>query len=173
MTVTPGFRRFMLTAHVVASVGWLGAVAVFLALSVAGLAINDAQMARASYQVMEMITWFVIVPLCLTSVLTGFASSLGTTLGLFRHYWIVVKLVITLPATVVLFVHVRPISAVSQIASERMLSSADLGLQIQMLAAAIAALVALLVATVVSIYKPRGLTQYGWRKQQERLQSQP
>ncbi len=84
-----------------------------------------------------------------------------------------VKLVITLPATVVLFVHVRPISAVSQIASERMLSSADLGLQIQMLAAAIAALVALLVATVVSIYKPRGLTQYGWRKQQERLQSQP
>ena len=86
MTMTPGIRRFMLTAHVVSSVGWLGAVAVFLALSVAGLASDDAQMARASYQVMEMITWFVIVPLCLASVLTGFASSLGTTLGLFRHY---------------------------------------------------------------------------------------
>jgi hypothetical protein len=41
-----------------------------------------------------------------------------------------------------------------------------------MLAAAGAALLVLLVATVVSIYKPRGLTQYGWRKQQERLQSQ-
>jgi len=69
-------------------------------------------------------------------------------------------------------VHTRPISQVSQIASERTLSGADQGLQIQMQAAAGAALVVLLVATVVSTYKPRGLTQYGWRKQQERLQSQ-
>ncbi len=173
MTMTPGIRRFMLTAHVVSSVGWLGAVAVFLALSVAGLTSNDAQMARASYQVMEMITWFIIVPLCLASVLTGFASSLGTTLGLFRHYWIVVKLVITIPATIVLIVHTRPISQVSQIASERTLAGSDLGLQVQMLAAAGVAVLALLIATVVSTYKPRGLTQYGWRKQQERLQSQP
>ena len=171
--MSPGIRRLALAAHVVSSVGWLGAVAVFLALAVAGLASNDAQMARASYQVMDMVTWFVIVPLCLASVLSGFASSLGTTLGLFRHYWIVVKLVITLPATVVLFVHTRPISQISHIASERTLAAPDLGLQIQMLAAAGVALVALLVATVVSTYKPRGLTQYGWRKQQERLQSQP
>jgi len=173
MTMSPGIRRLALAAHVVSSVGWLGAVAVFLALAVAGLASNDAQMARASYQVMDMVTWFVIVPLCLASVLSGFASSLGTTLGLFRHYWIVVKLVITLPATVVLFVHTRPISQISHIASERTLAAPDLGLQIQMLAAAGVALVALLVATVVSTYKPRGLTQHGWRKQQERLQSQP
>ncbi len=76
------------------------------------------------------------------------------------------------PATIVLFVHTRPISQVSQIASERTLSGADQGLQIQMQAAAGAALVVWLVATVVSTYKPRGLTQYGWRKQQERLQSQ-
>ncbi len=171
--MSPGIRRLALAAHVVSSVGWLGAVAVFLALAVAGLASNDAQMARASYQVMDMVTWFVIVPLCLASVLSGFASSLGTTLGLFRHYWIVVKLVITLPATVVLFVHTRPISQISHIASERTLAAPDLGLQIQMLAAAGVALVALLVATVVSTYKPRGLTQHGWRKQQERLQSQP
>src|SRR5205809_6767201 len=134
--MTAGIRRFMLAAHVVSSVGWLGAVAVFLALSVARLASDDAQMARASYQVLEMIAWFVIVPLCLASVLTGFVSSLGTTLGLFRHYWIVIKLVITIPATIVLFVHMRPISLVSQVASERTLSSGDLGLQIQMLAAA-------------------------------------
>jgi len=173
MTMSPGIRRLALAAHVVSSVGWHGAVAVFLALAVAGLASNDAQMARASYQVMDMVTWFVIVPLCLASVLSGFASSLGTTLGLFRHYWIVVKLVITLPATVVLFVHTRPISQISHIASERTLAAPDLGLQIQMLAAAGVALVALLVATVVSTYKPRGLTRHGWRKQQERLQSQP
>jgi hypothetical protein len=173
MTMTPAVRRLALTAHVVSSVGWLGAVAVFLALAVSGMASDDPQMVRADYLVMDSITWFVIVPLCVASVLTGFASSLGTTLGLFRHYWILIKLLITVPATVALFVHMQPIGLISRIAAERALTGADTGLQIQMLAAAGAALVALLVATMISIYKPRGLTQYGWRKQQERLQSLP
>lgn len=173
MTMTPAVRRLALTAHVVSSVGWLGAVAVFLALAVSGMASDDPQMVRADYLVMNSITWFVIVPLCVASVLTGFASSLGTTLGLFRHYWILIKLLITVPATVALFVHMQPIGLISRIAAERALTRADSGLQIQMLAAAGAALVALLVATMISIYKPRGLTQYGWRKQQERLQSLP
>lgn len=173
MTMTPALRRFALTAHIVSSVGWLGAVAVFLALAGFGLTSDDAQMVRADYLVMESISWSVIVPLCLASVLTGLVSSLGTTLGLIRYYWVVIKLVMTIPATIVLFVHMGPISLVSHIAAERTLSSTDLGLQIQMFAAAGAALVVLVVVTVVSVYKPRGLTQYGWRKQQQRLQSQP
>jgi hypothetical protein len=173
MTMTPAVRRLALTAHVVSSVGWLGSVTVFLALAVSGMASDEPQMVRADYLVMNSITWFVIVPLCVASVLTGFASSLGTTLGLFRHYWILIKLLITVPATVALFVHIQPIGLISRIAAERAVTGADSGLQIQMLAAAGAALVALLVATVISIYKPRGLTQYGWRKQQERLQSLP
>ena len=171
--MTPGVRRLALTAHVVSSVGWLGSVAVFLALAVSGLTSTDAQMVRADYAVMESVTWFVIVPLCLASVITGFVSSLGTTLGLFRYYWVVIKLLMTIPATIALFVHMQPIGAISRIAAERPLMSHDAGLQIQMLAAAALALVVLLVATVISVYKPRGLTQYGWRKQQERLQSLP
>ena len=35
--MAPGLRKLVLTAHIVSSVGWLGAVAGFLALSVAGL----------------------------------------------------------------------------------------------------------------------------------------
>jgi hypothetical protein len=37
MAMTPRLRKFALTAHVTSSVGWLGAVAAFLALAVAGL----------------------------------------------------------------------------------------------------------------------------------------
>ena len=57
MTMTPGLRKFALTAHVTSSVGWLGAVAAFLALAVAGLAVRDAQTVRASYLSMELIGW--------------------------------------------------------------------------------------------------------------------
>lgn len=52
--VTPPLRKFALTAHVISSVGWLGAVAAFLALAVAGLAGRDARLVRASYLAMEL-----------------------------------------------------------------------------------------------------------------------
>ena len=46
------------------------------------------------------------------------------------------------------------------------LASGELaGLRIQLVANAAAALVALLVAATLSVYKPRGLTKYGLRKQ--------
>lgn len=168
MVLTPRLRKFVLTAHITFTVGWLGAVAGFLALAIAGLTSQDAQKVRAAYLAMELIARFVILPLSLVPLLTGPALSLGTPWGLFRHYWILVKLLITVPSTLILLIHMRPITHLASIAAERPLSSADLGLQIQMVVAAGAALVALLITTTLAVYKPRGLTPYGWRKQQER-----
>lgn len=91
MIMTPGLRKFALTAHVTSSVGWLGAVAGFLALAVAGLTSHDAQKVRAAYLAMELTGWFVIVPLSIASPLTGLVQSLGSTWGLFRHYWVLIK----------------------------------------------------------------------------------
>jgi hypothetical protein len=175
MTMTPGLRKFALTAHVTSSVGWLGAVAGFLALAVAGLTRQDAQMVRAAYLAMELTAWFVIVPLSLASLLTGLVQSLGTTWGLFRHYWVLAKLLIAILSSIVLLLHMRPISLIAGVAAETALSSADLrGLRIQLVADAGAALLVLLVATTLSVYKPRGMTRYGRRKQHEqRTVAQP
>ena len=81
MTMTPRLRKFALTAHVTSSVGWLGAVAAFLALAVAGLTSQNAQMVRAAYLAMELTAWFVIVPLSLASPLTGILQSLWVANG--------------------------------------------------------------------------------------------
>jgi len=162
MTMTPGLRKFALTTHVTSSVGWLGAVAGFLVLAVAGLTSQDAQRVRAAYLAMELTAWFVIVPLSLASPLTGVVQSLGTTWGLFRHYWVLAKLLITIPASIVLLLHMQPIGRIAGVAAETTLSSADLGgLRIQLVANAGAALLVLLVATTLSVYKPRGRTRYG------------
>lgn len=166
MTMKPDLRKFALTVHVTSSVGWLGAVAGFLALAIVGLTSQDAQMVRAAYLAMELIAWFVIVPLDLTSLLTGIVSSLGTEWGLFRHYWILVKLLITMLSTIVLLVHMQPIIYLAGVAAETALFSANLRQsQIQLVVDASAALLVLLVVTTLSVYKPRGLTPYGWRKQ--------
>lgn len=167
--MSPGVRKLALTAHVTSSVGWLGAVASFLALALAGLTTRDAQLVRAAYLAMELTTWFVIVPLSVASLVTGLVQSLGSAWGLFRHYWVVVKLLLTVLATLILLVHTQPISYVADVAASTTLSSTDLGrVRIQLVADAGAALVVLLGATVLSIYKPRGLTRYGWRRERER-----
>lgn len=168
MTMTPHVRKFALTVHVTSSVGWLGAVTVFLVLAVAGLTSKDAQMMQAAYLAMELTTRFVIVPLCLASLLTGLISSLGNEWGLFRYYWILIKLLITILSTVGLLVHLQPISYLAGVAAKTTLSSSDHQVQIQLVVVASAALLALLVATTLSMYKPRGVTPYGWRKQNEK-----
>ncbi len=167
MILTPGLRKFVLSAHVTFAVSWLGAVAGFLALAVFGLTSQDAQMMRAAYVAMEVITRIVIVPLSFAPLLTGPVLSLGTPWGLFRHYWILAKLLITILSTIILLVHVQPISYLSRVAAEGTLSSSDRAAQIQLVVAAAAGLLALLVATALAVYKPRGMTPYGWRKQRE------
>ncbi|HEX9754488.1 MAG TPA: hypothetical protein VGA42_02215 [Gemmatimonadales bacterium] len=169
MTMTPRFRKLALTAHVTSSVGWLGAVAGFLALAVAGLTSQDAQTVRAAYIAMELTGWFVLVPLALASLLTGLVQSLGTTWGLFRHYWVLFKLLINVFATIVLLMYMQTLSYLAGVAAETTLSSDDLGMlrsPSPVLHAALALLV-LLVATVLAVYKPRGMTPYGQRKERE------
>lgn len=167
MTMTPGLRKFALTAHVGASAGWLGAVVAFLVLAVAGLSSDDAQTVRAAYLTMELIGWYALVPLAFASLLTGVIQSLGTTWGLFRHYWVLFKLLINVFATIVLLLYTPTLDHFADLAAETSFTSADLsGLRSTspLLHAGLAAFL-LLVAMTLAVYKPRGLTPYGERKQ--------
>jgi hypothetical protein len=169
VTLTPRLRKLALTAHVTSSVGWLGAVAGFLALGVVGLTSQDPQTVRGAYLVMEPAAWFILVPLALASLLTGLLQSLTTTWGLFRHYWVVFKLLINLFSTIVLLMYMETFSAMAGVAAD---PAADLSLvrNPSPVLHAAAALVLLLVATTLAVYKPRGLTPFGQRKQaRERL----
>jgi len=157
-----------LTAHVVSSIGWIGAVAAFLALAVASLTRRDVFVIRAAYLAMGFTAWFAILPFALGSLLSGLVSSLGTGWGLVRHYWVLVKLLITVLITALLLVHMRPIDLLASAAAQTIVMSSHLdGLRVQMLAYAIGTLLVLLVLTVLSVYKPQGMTQYGWAKQNE------
>ncbi len=158
MTMTPRLRKLALTAHVTSSVGWLGAVVGSLALAIAWLTSQDPQTARGAFLAMELIGWFVLVPLSLASLLTGLVQSLGTKWGLFRHYWVLAKLVMNVFASTVLLFYMQTLGNLAGSGADR--SPAPL-------AHAGAALLLLLVATTLSVYKPRGMTAYGWRKQQK------
>ena len=167
MIMTPRLRKLALTAHVTSSVGWLGAVTGFLALAVTGLVSEDAETVRAAYLVMEPIGWFVLVPFALASLLTGLTQSLGTTWGLLRHYWVLFKLLINVAATIVLLLYMQTLDYLAGVAAEPTSSSAvpDVLRSPSAVLHSVLALLLLLVATVLAVYKPRGLTPYGQRKQ--------
>ncbi|HZC23550.1 MAG TPA: hypothetical protein VE866_09440 [Candidatus Binatia bacterium] len=174
ITLTPNLRKFALTAHVTSSVGMLGSIAAFLALAVAGLISQDERMIRAAYLAMDLIARFVVVPLALASLLTGLIQSLGTPWGVFRHYWVLVKLFLTVFATAVLLVKMELIGYAARLAAESILPRADLrAAGIQLVVHSGGGLLVLLVPAVLSVYKPRGLTPYGRRKRgEERTPSQ-
>src|SRR5215217_2174438 len=122
MTMPAGLRKFALAAHLTCSLGWIGAVVAYLALGVAAATSQDAQTVRAAWIAMELTGWYVIVPLALAALLTGLVMALGTPWGLFRHYWVLISLVLTILATVVLLLHMPTVSATAA-----MLRGTDLG----------------------------------------------
>jgi hypothetical protein len=162
--MAPGIRKLALTAHVTFSIGWMGAVAAFLALALVGLASPNEQMVRGVYLAMDLIGWWIIVPFCLASLLTGLIQSLGTEWGLFRHYWILMKLTVTVVLTILLMVHMQPTRRLAAVAIESAISGTNLlRSQMQLAEHAAEALVALIVVAALAIYKPRGMTRYGTR----------
>jgi hypothetical protein len=165
------FRKLVFTAHVIFAVGWLGAVVAYLALAIASLESKDMQMVRSAFLSMELIGWNVIVPLSLATLFTGLVQSLGTEWGLFRHYWIAVKFVLTVFAVSVLLRHMSDVSHAARLAAEPTFSRADLREPFGLVLHPALGMLVLLTATVLSIYKPWGMTPYGRRKQQERREA--
>lgn len=167
--MTTRFRKMALTAHILFSVGWFGAVAAFLALAIAGLTGHDVQMVRTAYTAMELTARYVIVLMALASLLSGIIQSLGTPWGLFRHYWVLVKLLLTSFATAILLVKMPLIMSAARQSQTTPPFGGDLHLKgMQLAVHAFGGLIVLLLITALSVYKPWGLTGYGRRKQHER-----
>jgi hypothetical protein len=167
--MNPRWRRVALLAHVSCSVGWLGAVVTFMALALIGMSSTNVPTIKAAYLVMEILIWAVILPFNLASLVSGLVCALGTSWGLLRHYWVVIKLVLNLLTTAILLMYTQEIGYFSRLAARTPLSDADLGLLSGStnLAHCAAALLVILAATGLALYKPRGMTRYGQRKQRE------
>lgn len=162
--MSPATRKFMLTAHVLSSLGWFGALLVFLAHSVVSLTSGDPDLVRTVCIAMALTAWFVILPLSLASFTTGVVQAIGTAYGLLRHYWVVAKLLLTAFATGVLLLKLAPISDLAAAAAQTSFSATSLAdLKQSLLAHSIGGLAVLLMLTVLAIYKPTGLTPFADR----------
>jgi uncharacterized membrane protein len=163
----PGVRKLVLAVHLSVSVGWLGAVLGYLALDLTVSTSPDAQLVRSAWLAMGVETSWVIVPLALASLVTGLVMALGTKWGLFRHWWVLISFLLTVVATVVLLSEAGMISRMAVIAADPTTSDEQLLALPGTLLHSAGGLVVLTAVQVLNVYKPHGLTPYGWRKQQE------
>lgn len=160
MTMSPRLRKTVLTVHVATSVGWLGAVAAYLALDVTATLGDDAAVVRGSYLAMGVLVSYVIVPLALVTVLIGIVNALGTPWGLLRHYWVLVKLLLTIAATAVLLIEAPAVGHLAATAADASDPAALPGTLLH----SVGGTVVLALILVISVFKPPGLTRYGWRQ---------
>ena len=163
MSMPPPLRKTVLVTHVATSVGWLGALLGYLALDVTTAAGSDIDTVRSAYVAMDLLVRYAIVPLALASVLVGIINALGTQWGLMRHYWVLVKLVLTLVAAGVLLEEAGSVAWLADVA----MSTPDPRQLSSTLPHSIGGLIILTATVILSVFKPRGLTRHGWRKQRQ------
>ena len=163
-----GMRKLLLTIHVTSSVGWLGAIAAYISLNVPALTSDDEPAVRAAYLMMDIIMRYVLIPLAAASLVTGIVQALGTPWGLFQHYWVAISLALTLFAFVILVLHLPAVADMAAVAANPEADIAPLGGD---LFHSVGGLATLLVPLVLNIYKPRGMTRYGWRRAQQQRAS--
>ena len=168
--ITPAVRRLMLATHLMTSLGWIGAVLVFLALAVIALTTENAVVVRGAYLLMAPAAWFVLVPLAHASLISGIVLSLGTTWGLFKNYWVALKLALTCFATVVLLIYMGTFRQMAGVAADPVVDI-DAVRNASPVLHSMLALILLMVATVLGVYKPFGMTPHARRAYQDRRSS--
>lgn len=160
-------RRLALAAHLTASVGWIGAVVAYLALDLTVATSRDLAVTRAAWMAMWMLTASVLIPLALASLVTGLVMALGTRWGLVRHWWVVISLLLTVGATGVLLSEAGVIAERAAMAADPRTSAEHLLAMPSTLPHSLGGLGVLLAILVLNVYKPQGLTPFGWRVLQD------
>jgi Na+/phosphate symporter len=165
--LAPGLRRAILATHLALSVGWIGAILAYLPFDLVTATSDEPASLRAAYAAMSLIAGAVIRPLAIGAFLTGIVVSLSTTWGLVRHWWVAISLLMTALATIVLLIEIETIEAYAAVAADPAATADRLQGLGSTLVHSVGGLLVLLVVLVMNVYKPRGLTPYGWRKQHQ------
>lgn len=153
-------RRPLLLIHLLGGVGWFGAVVAYLVLAVVGLVDADPSLARASYRAMALVAWFVVTPLSLIGLASGIVQALGTPWGLGRHWWVLLKLVMTVLSIAILLLHLGPTDILAEAARHGDPTLALGRMRVQLVVAPSAALLVLATTAALGVIKPKGLTPW-------------
>ena len=163
--LTPTLRKTLLVLHIVLSIGWMGVDIALLALLITARTTDDANLVVSGFNAIRMIVPVAIPPLSLGILGTGLLLGLGTPWGLLRYWWVLIKLILSLVMTVLVFVSLVPgansmaILAASNASAD--VVRASLGdLPTQLMFPPVVSFLMLGAATILSVFKPWSRTPW-------------
>ena len=142
----PQARKTVLTIHIIVSVGLLGDAAGFLAVAIRAATTPDADFADACYRVLQMFSIVFGIPLSVASLVTDVVLGRGTRWGVFRYPWVTAKLL--------LIISIMAVGALVLGPSVQGMLDGTHDAESAIIAAAGYDVVALGVATGLSVFKP-------------------
>lgn len=155
--MSPRTRKANLVLHVIVSITWLGLDVGLLTLTLVGLTTEDPETLRAAYVSMRLFGDLLLIPAGLLTLVTGLVLAVGTHWGITRHYWVLVKLVLTLTAFTLTIFALRPgLHEAAEAAAATPL--ADSGPE--MLYPPVVSLAMYVTMAVLSVYKPWSRTPW-------------
>jgi hypothetical protein len=147
---SPPRRKLLLSVHVATAVSVLGTDLVLLVLGISSVSGADP---RTIYPAADLIATWLLAPLAVVALGTGVLLGLLTQWGLFRYWWVTIKLTLTAILTgVILFVLVPGLGARADAANAARAFTAAERLPLALAPAGGVALLILMV--VLAVYKP-------------------
>ena len=125
--LSPRTRRIVLTTHIVASVGLLGDVAVYLAVATRAATTSDPALQSACYELLTMFGFVFGIPLSLASLATGVTLGLGSKWGVLRYPWVTTKLALNVSVILVGALVLGPTADAMRTGDARRRRAADRG----------------------------------------------
>lgn len=154
MNLPPRWRKLLLMVHLVATIGWLGADLVLLALGISGVRGSDPQ---TVYPAARLVGAWLVAPLAVVSLGTGLVQGLLTPWGLLGHWWVAIKFTLTVVMTgLVFFLLVPKLGRAADAATgltPHPLADAE---RMQLAVAPTVACTLLVLNVILSVYKPFG-----------------
>ena len=150
--LSPRLRKWIVAAHTLVGVGWFGITVAKLVLEIVSATAGDLSVARAGYLFAGAFDRVVFPPAALATLITGIVLSVGTAWGLFRHWWIVVKLMLTVGIIVTGVVFVGAWTEQALVVTDAELGAVSL----RLIGSASVHALMLAAATVISALKPWG-----------------
>ncbi|MDX2680484.1 PDR/VanB family oxidoreductase [Streptomyces sp. NY05-11A] len=163
-------RKVTLAVHILSSVGWVGLSLSMATLALIGYLTSDPGVAEGAYYAMYVFDESTVSLVSLVCGASGVLLGCGTPWGLMRHWWVLVKWVLTLAVAAFAWVYTHPLvltAAEKAAAAEGGVYRP--GTEGTLLAWTVPPVFGVLVFTgVLSVYKPWGRTRRGRRYAQTR-----
>lgn len=154
-------KQWIVVIHVLSVICWLGGAMIMLLLGTYMLKAENGEQLYYTLKNMHLIDIVFVRYTALIAMLTGIVLSVWTHWGLFKHYWILIKL--TLTVLLITFGIVYMAGWLSQLVRTAnqgrflvLTDAAFLNTSYSLIGGAIANIVALIFMTAISYFKPFG-----------------